>query len=56
MKLSVAGHRELTTQLYFDGDPYNQGDGFIEDSLIMPLTRASDLVTARFDFVLETTA
>jgi protocatechuate 3,4-dioxygenase beta subunit len=49
VKLRAAGHRALTTQLYFDGDPYNDGDPFIVDSLIMKLADGS----ARFDFVLE---
>jgi hypothetical protein len=28
----------LTTQLYFEGDPFNDVDPFIVDSLVMPLT------------------
>ena len=34
--VTAAGHKSLTTQLYFEGDPYNSIDPFIEDSLIMP--------------------
>jgi protocatechuate 3,4-dioxygenase beta subunit len=48
IKLRAAGHRALTTQLYFTGDPYNDGDPFIVASLIMK-QRAG---RATFDFVL----
>ncbi|MGE3672226.1 MAG: dioxygenase [Polyangiaceae bacterium] len=53
VKLSAAGKRLLTTQLYFPGDPYNEIDPFIDRSLIMSLddsTYASEV--ARFDFAL----
>jgi protocatechuate 3,4-dioxygenase beta subunit len=53
-KLRAPGHRELTTQLYFAGDPYNDGDHWIVPSLIMPTTVADGVRRARFDFVLET--
>ena len=52
-KVGATGHRLLTTQLYFEGDPYNEGDPFILPSLIMPLTDENDgSKTAVFDFVL----
>jgi catechol 1,2-dioxygenase len=51
--LRAAGHRPLTTQLYFDGDPYNDGDPFIVSSLIMPLAKDGGVTRASFDFVLE---
>src|SRR5690606_34392367 len=34
--VSAPGFASLTTQLYFEGDPYNEIDPFIIDSLIMP--------------------
>jgi protocatechuate 3,4-dioxygenase beta subunit len=53
-KVSAPGHATITTQLYFEGDPYNNIDPFISRSLIMPTQ--SDTKTkgkkARFDFVL----
>jgi protocatechuate 3,4-dioxygenase beta subunit len=52
VKLEAPGHRPLTTQLYFEGDPYNRGDDFIVPSLIMDLHRTGPLALARFDFVL----
>jgi protocatechuate 3,4-dioxygenase beta subunit len=52
VKLHAPGHRELTTQLYFEGDPYNDGDPFIDSSLIMPLDTSGGLTRCRFDFVL----
>ncbi len=51
-KLRAAGHRALTTQLYFDGDPYNDVDPFIAPSLIMPVEPISSGARCRFDFVL----
>ena len=42
----------LTTQLYFRGDPYNEGDPFIVDSLIMDLVADGGVIMAGFDFVL----
>ena len=53
VKLAAAGHRPLTTQLYFADDPYNAGDPFIVESLIMPHATRDGLTRARFDFVLE---
>ena len=50
IKLRAPGHRSLTTQLYFAGDPYNAGDPFIVSSLIM---QPSD-GRAKFDFTLAT--
>jgi protocatechuate 3,4-dioxygenase beta subunit len=53
IKLHARGHRALTTQLYFDGDPYNDGDPFIVSSLIMAHRKDGDVRRAAFDFVLE---
>jgi protocatechuate 3,4-dioxygenase beta subunit len=53
VKASAAGHDLLTTQLYFAGDPFNEGDPFIKDSLIMTPTESGDgSLSATFDFVL----
>jgi protocatechuate 3,4-dioxygenase beta subunit len=51
-KVSAAGHRLLTTQLYFEGDPYNGIDPFIKKPLIMKLEDVSGEKRATFDFVL----
>lgn len=48
VKVRAAGHRVLTTQLYFEGDPYNDVDPFIVSSLIMKHSKGR----ARFDFTL----
>lgn len=53
IKVRAAGQRVLTTQLYFEGDPYNDGDPFIDASLIMPLRVERALTRASFDFVLS---
>jgi protocatechuate 3,4-dioxygenase beta subunit len=52
VKLRAAGHRPLTTQLYFPDDPYNQRDPFIHRSLIMAVERGDGGQSARFDFAL----
>jgi protocatechuate 3,4-dioxygenase beta subunit len=56
VKVSAPGFVLLTTQLYIEGDPYNDIDPFIKDSLIMTLT---DLPggekAATFNFVLAPT-
>jgi protocatechuate 3,4-dioxygenase beta subunit len=52
VKLAAAGHRALTTQLYFEGDPYNRVDPFIRSSLIAPLERTAGGMRMRYDFVL----
>ena len=52
VKLRARGHDELTTQLYFAGDPFNEGDPFIEPPLIMSHRRAGGIRRARFDFTL----
>ena len=53
-KVSAPGHTALTTQLYFEGDPYNDIDPFIYKSLIMPIQNDTNTKgkKARFDFVL----
>jgi len=53
VRVSAPGHRLLTTQLYFEGDPHNATDEFIDDSLIMKLADTRDGKTARFDFVIR---
>jgi protocatechuate 3,4-dioxygenase beta subunit len=52
VRVSAPGFAQLTTQLYFEGDPYNDIDPFIKDSLIMPLTDVGSEKEAKFDFVL----
>ena len=52
VKLAAPGHRPLTTQLYFEGDPYNDRDRFIVDSLVMRPRAERGVLVCRFDFVL----
>ena len=53
VKASAPGRSLLTTQLYFAGDPYNEGDPFIAPSLIMPVEEQADgSIACRFDFVI----
>lgn len=53
VKVSAPGHALLTTQLYFEGDPYNEQDAFIEDSLIMAVDEQEDgSIACEFDLVL----
>lgn len=53
VKLHAKDHKPLTTQLYFAGDPYNDGDPFIVPSLIMAHARKDGARRASFDFVLS---
>lgn len=43
----------LTTQLYFQGDPWNRLDPAVRPSLIMAARREADGLVAKFDFVLK---
>ena len=52
VKLRAPNMRALTTQLYFEGDPYNEGDDFIVKQLIMQHTKRGGVRRAAFDFVL----
>ena len=52
-KVSAPGYRTLTTQLYFDGDPYNAIDPFIRAGLVMKMSDSPGGVKeTHFDFVL----
>jgi protocatechuate 3,4-dioxygenase beta subunit len=53
VRVSAPGHRRLTTQLYFDGDPYNATDRLIEAPLVMKLASTRQGQAARFDFVIR---
>ncbi|MBZ0232013.1 MAG: hypothetical protein K8M05_06640 [Deltaproteobacteria bacterium] len=58
VKLAARGHRALTTQLYFPGDPYNDGDPWFVPSLALAQVgpgRDTPGFWGRFDFVLEAT-
>jgi protocatechuate 3,4-dioxygenase beta subunit len=53
VKLRARGFAELTTQLYFPGDPYNEVDPFIQRSLVMGIEKAKAGMLGHFDFVLR---
>jgi protocatechuate 3,4-dioxygenase beta subunit len=53
VKLRASGFVELTTQLYFPGDPYNDIDPFLHRSLIMAVDKGDRGLKARFDFALR---
>lgn len=38
-RIVAAGYKPLITQLYFRGDPFNKGDLYIKDSLIIDVTQ-----------------
>ena len=51
LKVGVPNQPTLTTQLYFEGDPYLTG---LEDkSLVMKITETNGTKKAKFDFVIE---
>lgn len=51
VKVRAKGIPELTTQLYFEGDPYIEGDPFVVSSLIMKHKPYGSQRLAAFDFV-----
>ena len=53
VKVQAPGRNILTTQLYFPGEPGNEGDRIFDPSLLLdiPLGRSPNL--ARYDFVLD---
>lgn len=53
VKVRARGFAELTTQLYFPDDPYNDIDPFIHRSLVMGMEKAKDRALGHFDFVLR---
>ncbi|CAN5921082.1 hypothetical protein BH11MYX4_BH11MYX4_14380 [soil metagenome] len=53
VKVRASGFAELTTQLYFPGDPYNDVDPFIHRSLIIGMEKARAGTLGHFDFVLR---
>jgi len=55
VKVRASGFAELTTQLYFPDDPYNEVDPFIHRSLVMGVEKAKDRMLGHFDFVLRQT-
>lgn len=51
--VTAPGRRALTTQLYFDGDPFNAVDGMFKPELVMRVAgEGSGGRAASFDFVL----
>lgn len=52
LRVSAPDHVLLTTQLYFEGDPFLSSDPFVRPSLVVPLEQKADALHARFDIVL----
>jgi catechol 1,2-dioxygenase len=51
--ISAPGWKDLTTQIFFEGDPDLQTDPYVKTPLVTPLLVGSDgISTVRFDFVL----
>jgi protocatechuate 3,4-dioxygenase beta subunit len=53
VKVEPPGGRELTTQLYFPGEPRNASDGIFTPATLVALTRGRPAWTATFDFVVR---
>jgi protocatechuate 3,4-dioxygenase beta subunit len=54
VKIWVDGRELKTTQLYFEGDPFIEGDAFVVDGLILSLAGdESTGQTGSFDFSVE---
>lgn len=52
VKASAPGHAELTTQLYFPDDPYNDIDPWFDERLLVSMSPGEGIDFARFDFAL----
>lgn len=48
----AAGHRPLTTQLYFEGDPHLAGDSLVDERLVGPVKRRRGVDAARYRLAL----
>jgi len=55
LKVAALGG-DLTTQLYFEGDPYNESDRLIIDSLIMPTREMAGEIEGVMDLIVDATA
>jgi protocatechuate 3,4-dioxygenase beta subunit len=56
VKIWVDGVEQLTTQLYFEGDPFIETDPWASDALTVPIeTDSGGAQTGRFDFVVDLT-
>jgi protocatechuate 3,4-dioxygenase beta subunit len=53
LKVQAPRQRILTTQLYFPNEPRNNRDDFFSPQLLMHISQASALTSARFDFILN---
>ena len=53
LKVQAPRQRLLTTQLYFPNEPRNGIDEFFSPQLLMHISQASPLTSARFDFILN---
>ncbi|MCO4747966.1 MAG: hypothetical protein KC912_24450 [Proteobacteria bacterium] len=54
IKVSVEGVERLITQLYFEGDPYNECDPWVNTSLVLPFEGSTeDAMSASVDLVLS---
>lgn len=52
LKLEAAGHRSIVTQLYFAGDPFNEGDSMFLEELVVDATDIGAELAGTFTFVL----
>jgi protocatechuate 3,4-dioxygenase beta subunit len=53
LKVQAPRQRILTTQLYFPNEPRNNRDDFFSPQLLMRISQASAVSSARFDFILN---
>ena len=53
VKVLSIGRQLLTTQLYFPNEPMNARDDLFDRALLMRIANAGDVLSARYDFVLD---
>jgi catechol 1,2-dioxygenase len=55
LKVTASGYRDLTTQFFFRGDPYNKLDPWFKPELALNLQPEGKIYVASFDIVLPKT-
>lgn len=53
VKVRAKGYRELTTQLYFDGEPRNRTDSLFDPTLVMKIDQTPQGQRGQHDLVVE---
>jgi protocatechuate 3,4-dioxygenase beta subunit len=53
VKIIIAAREVLTTQLFFEGDPWNREDPFFRPALVMSTSPKGDGLDCWFEFIID---